>query len=276
LRLNSQFENKFFDNRRSKITGKLQKAIRNVSSGLKVLGAADDPAGLSISETTRSQIRGLAQAQHNIQDGMAFLKTTEDGLMKTNEDIQRLYEVSVMASNDTMDNSSRLEVQGEVDGLLTSIQQTAETVQFNTRNLLGPETRPDKQKDISIQSGPNSNGSMMLELMDITTGSLGLANASVETRENAVELMKTSKNAISNIAGYLSKIGSQYSSLENNLNNSLTLQNSLTTIEANIRDSDIGKEVMNLTINKLLLDGINTLHKYSDDQRQNFEKVLFD
>ncbi|WML46075.1 flagellin [Neobacillus sp. PS3-40] len=276
MRLNSQFENKFFDNRRSKITGKLQKAIRNVSSGLKVLGAADNPAGLSISETTRSQIRGLAQAQRNIQDGMAFLKTTEDGLMKTNEDIQRLYEVSIMASNDTMDNSSRLEVQGEVDGLLTSIQQTAETVQFNTRNLLGPETRPDKQKDISIQSGPNSNGSMTLELMDITTGSLGLANASVETRENAVELMKTSKNAISNIAGYLSKIGSQYSSLENNLNNSLTLQNSLTTIEANIRDSDIGKEVMNLTINKLLLDGINTLHKYSDDQRQNFEKVLFE
>lgn len=115
MRLNSQFENRFFEKRSSKIAEKIQKATRNVSSGVKVQSAADNAAGLAISETTRAQIRGLAQSQRNIQDGIALLKTAEDGLMKTNEDVQRLYEVSVMASNDTMDDQSRTELQVEVE-----------------------------------------------------------------------------------------------------------------------------------------------------------------
>lgn len=276
MRLNSQYENRFFENRRSRISAKLEKATRNASSGLKVQGAADDPAGLAVSETTRAQIRGLAQSQRNIQDGIALLKTTEDGLMKTNEDIQRLYELSVMASNDTMDDQSRAGIQVEVNDLLSSIQQTAETVQFNTRNLLGPDNRPDKQKDISIQLGSNSNGSMTVNLMDITTESLGLKNASVETHDNAKQLLQNSKVAITNITGHLTSIGSQYSALEHNLDNSLTLQNNLTTIESNIRDADMGKEVMNLAIDKVLSEAINTIHKYTDDQKQHFEKILFE
>ncbi|WML46892.1 hypothetical protein RCG23_14765 [Neobacillus sp. PS3-34] len=77
MRLNSQYENKFFENRRNKVNDKLQKATRNASSGMKVQGAADDAAGLAISETTRAQIRGLAQSQRNIQDGIALLKTAK-------------------------------------------------------------------------------------------------------------------------------------------------------------------------------------------------------
>lgn len=195
--------------------------------------------------------------------------------MKTNEDVQRLYEVSVMASNDTMDDQSRTELQVEVEQLLSSIQQTAETVQFNTRNLLGPETRLDKQKYISLTVGAGSNENLTIELMDITNENLGLTNASVKPKENAEKLLKKSQNVITNIAGYLTRIGAQYSALEHNLDNSLTLQNNLTTIESSIRDSNIGKEVMDLTINKVLSDALNTLHKYSDDQRQSFEKVLF-
>jgi flagellin len=275
LRLNSQYENRFFQNRRLLIDKKLEKATRNASSGLKVLGAADDPSGLSVSETIRGQIRGLAQSQRNMQDGIALLKTAEDGLMSTNENVQRLYELSVMSSNDTMDNESRAGIQVEVNQLLSSIQQTAENVQFNTRNLLGPEKRPDKLEDINIQLGSNSNQSMTVHLMDITTESLGLKNASVETKDDAAQLLKSSKDIIKKITGHLTRLGSQYSALESNLGNALTLQDNLTTIEANIRDADMGKEVMNLAIDKVLSEAINTLHKYTDDQKQNFEKVLF-
>jgi flagellin len=275
LRLNSQFENRFFENRRLLIERKLEKTTRNASSGMKVLGAADDPAGLAVSETTRAQIRGLAQSQRNIQDGIALLKTTEDGLMKTNEDVQRLYELSVMASNDTMDNESREGIQVEVNDLLSSIQQTAETVQFNTRNLLGPNNLSDKQKDITLQLGSNAKDSITIHLIDITTESLGLNNASVTTKENANQLLQDSKTALTQIIGHLTRIGSQYSALEHNIENSQTLQKNLTTIEANIRDADMGKEVMNLAISKVVSEAINTLHKYSDDQRQHFEKVLF-
>jgi flagellin len=275
LRLNSQFENRFFENRRLLIERKLEKTTRNASSGMKVLGAADDPAGLAVSETTRAQIRGLAQSQRNIQDGIALLKTAEDGLMKTNEDVQRLYELSVMASNDTINGQDRAGIQVEVEQILSSIQQTAETVEFNTRNLLGRNNSPDKLKDITIQLGSNANDSMTVHLMDLTTESLGLNGASVVTEENANQLLQKSKEVITNITGHLTRIGSQYAALEHNIENSLVLQNNLTTIEANIRDADMGKEVMNLAINKVVSEAINTLHKYSVDQRQHFEKVLF-
>jgi flagellin len=272
LRLNSQFENKFFETRRTKIVAKLQKATRNAASGLKVISAADDPAGLEVSETTRAQIRGLGQSQRNIQDSMALLKTAEDGVMKTNEEVQRLHELSVMASSDTMDDESRTGIQVEVKDLLESIQETANSVQFNTLNLLSSGLDNSK---LNIQLGADSKESMKIELIDLTTEKLGLSNASVVPKENALKLIKSTQNAITTLTGHLSKLGAQSSALEQNLNNSLTLQSNLTTIEANIRDSDIGKEVMNLAIDNMLNDVNQTLYKYTDDQKQHFEKLLF-
>jgi flagellin len=273
LRLTSQYENKVFENRRYKINEKLQKAIRNTSSGIKVHSSADDPAGLAISETTRAQIRGLGQSQRNIQDSMSLLKTAEDGLMKTNEDVQRLYELSLSALNDTMNDKSREEAQVEVNQLLSSIEQTANSVQFNTSNLL---SKGLDAKKIKIQLGSGANESMTVELMDITLQKLGLSNASIEPRENANKLLNTTKDVITTITGHLTRIGSQYSALEKNMENSLTLQNNLTTIESNIRDSNIGKEVIELAIDKILSEVNLSLHNYTDDQKQNFEKILFE
>jgi flagellin len=273
LRLNSDYENKFLNNRGSKITARLNKATRNISSGLKVLTAADDPAGLAVSETTRAQIRGLAQSQRNIQDGMSYLSATEDGLAKTNEDIQRLYELSVMALNDTMDDESRGEVQIEVNQLVSSIKQTADTVQFNTVNLFGANNF--MEKDMVIQLGAGAGQTMKVQLIDISTEKLGLAKASVEPKENASKLLEAAQKAIKTVTGYLTQVGSQYSALEHTINSSLELQNSLTKIESSIRDSDVGKEAMELAIDQMLNDVNQNLHKYSTDQKQQYEKVLF-
>lgn len=275
MRLNSDYDNKFLNNRGSKITARLNRATRNISSGLKVLTAADDPAGLAVSETTRAQIRGLAQSQRNIQDGMSYLSATEDGLTKTNEDIQRLYELSVMALNDTMDDESRGEVQIEVNQLVSSIKQTADTVQFNTTNLFGANNAKDNPKNIVIQLGSGSGQTMKVQLIDISTSKLGLANASVKTKEDAAKLLETTQKAIKTVTGYITQVGSQYSALEHTMNSSLALQNNLTKIESSIRDSDIGKETMELAIYQILSDVNQNLHKYSTDQKQQYEKVLF-
>ncbi|WP_374049856.1 flagellin [Neobacillus sp. PS3-34] len=117
---------------------------------------------------------------------------------------------------------------------------------------------------------------MTIDLIDLTTGSLGLSNASVETRDTAKQLLQLSQNVITNIAGQLTRLGSQYSALEHNLDNSMVLQYNLTTIESNIRDADMGKETMLLAINKVLTEATYSLHKFSDDQKQHFEKVLFE
>jgi flagellin len=275
LRLNSDYENKLLQNRGSRIQKKLDKDTRNISSGLKVVTAADDPSGLAVSETMRAQIRGLAQSQRNIQDGMSFLTATEDGLKKTNEDIQRLYEVSVMAMDDSMDVDRRSEIQTEVNELVSSIKQTSDTVQFNTLNLLGSDTKPDKLNNAAIQLGSGPNQAMTIQLMDISPEKLGLANASVDTFEDANKLLIASQNAIKKISGYLNLVGSQYSSLEHSMNSSLALQNNLTKIDSNIRDTDVGKETMELAIDKILSEANLNLNKYTEDQKQQFEKVLF-
>jgi flagellin len=272
LRLNSQYEMKFFLNRRSNVDKRLEKVTRNASSGLQLLSASDNPAGLAISEKTRAQIRGLGQAQRNIQDGIGLLKTVEDGLMKTNEDVQRLYELSVMAANDTMDDQSRAGVQIEVKEILSSIQQTAETVQFNTQNLLGPNNQQDK---LNIQIGSGVSETITIDLLDISMDGLGITNASLETNDNAKQLLETTQKIITNISGHLTRFGSQYSALEHNLTNSYTLQNNLTTIESSIRDANMGKETMDLAIGKVLSEALNSFHKFSSDQRQSFEQVLF-
>lgn len=275
LRLNSDYENKLLQNRGSRIQKKLDKDTRNISFGLKVVTAADDPSGLAVSETMRAQIRGLAQSQRNIQDGMSFLTATEDGLKKTNEDIQRLYEVSVMAMDDSMDVDRRSEIQTEVNELVSSIKQTSDTVQFNTLNLLGSDTKPDKLNNAAIQLGSGPNQAMTIQLMDISPEKLGLANASVYSFEDANKLLITSQNAIKKISGYLNLVGSQYSALEHSMDSSLALQNNLTKIDSSIRDSDVGKETMELAIDKILSEANLNLNKYTEDQKQQFEKVLF-
>lgn len=108
-----------------------------LASGLRINKAADDAAGLAISEKMRAQIRGLKQAQRNIQDGISLIQTAEGGLSSIlNPPLQRLRELAVQASNDTLTNSDRMEIQKEVDQLKQSVDEIANNTHFNGIHLL--------------------------------------------------------------------------------------------------------------------------------------------
>ncbi|MDR2480547.1 MAG: hypothetical protein LBD48_14710, partial [Treponema sp.] len=112
------------------------KSLAKLSSGLRINQAADDAAGLAISEKMRGQIRGLEQAQRNTQDGISLIQTAEGALSETHSILQRMRELAVQAANDTYTAQDRADIQKEIDQLLQEIDRIANTTQFNSKNLL--------------------------------------------------------------------------------------------------------------------------------------------
>ncbi len=119
---------------------RLNKSLERLSSGLRINRAADDAAGLAISEKMRGQIQGLNQAMRNAQDGISLIQTAEGALNETHSILQRMRELSVQAANDTLTASDRMEIQKEIDQLTTEIDRIANTTEFNTKKLLDGTT----------------------------------------------------------------------------------------------------------------------------------------
>ncbi|MBO8138811.1 MAG: hypothetical protein H0Z40_11950 [Desulfotomaculum sp.] len=113
-----------------------QKSLEKLSSGLRINKAADDAAGLAISEKMRAQIRGLEQAKRNAQDSISLLQTAEGGLNETHTILQRMRELAVQAANDTNTDDDRAEIQKEIEQLKEEINRIANTTEFNTKKLL--------------------------------------------------------------------------------------------------------------------------------------------
>ncbi|MDR1874469.1 MAG: flagellin, partial [Synergistaceae bacterium] len=117
-------------------TNSLQKSIQKLSSGLRINSAADDAAGLAISEKMRAQIRGLDRAVSNSQDGISMIQTAEGALSETHSILQRMRELSVQAANDTLTQQDRGYIQLEIDALREEITRIGNTTQFNKKKLL--------------------------------------------------------------------------------------------------------------------------------------------
>jgi flagellin len=114
----------------------LSKSLERLSSGKRINGAADDAAGLAISEKMKGQMRGLSQAQRNAQDGISMIQTAEGALKETHSMLQRMRELTVQANNGTNTQEDRINIQDEISQLQTEITKTAERTQFNNQDLL--------------------------------------------------------------------------------------------------------------------------------------------
>ncbi|GHS94584.1 hypothetical protein AGMMS50276_07590 [Synergistales bacterium] len=136
MRINHNIPALYAYNALSDTNNQLQKTIRNLSTGLRINSAADDAAGLGISEKMRSQIRGLDQATRNAQDGISMIQTAEGALQEVHSMLQRMRELAVQAANDTLTSEDRAHIQGEIDQLKIEVDRIANTTQFNKKRLL--------------------------------------------------------------------------------------------------------------------------------------------
>src|SRR5437899_2743103 len=172
MRINTNIE-AFNAQRNLQATGlTYAKSVEKLSSGLRINRASDDAAGLSISEKLRSQIRGLAQAQRNAQDGISMIQTGEGAMNEIHDMLQRMRELAVEASNDTLSASDRTAVNTEVQALRNEIDSVGNRTQFNGKTLLDGSVAA-----ANFQVGPNAADTLVVGFSDVRIAALGLTAA---------------------------------------------------------------------------------------------------
>ncbi|MBU0567315.1 flagellin [bacterium] len=156
----------------NKMMHTLGRNIEQLSTGYRINHARDDVAGLEVSETMRSQVRGLAQAERNIMDGMSLLQTAEAGLIELTDMVQRIRELAVQAANATYTSHDRSKIQLEVDQITSEISRLASSVQFNTRKVLAGLS-------FTFQVGANYSNTIGIRIKTVSAQSLGLWDSGI-------------------------------------------------------------------------------------------------
>jgi len=171
-------------NQLSQTNNKLSKSLERLSSGKRINGAADDAAGLAISEKMNAQTRGLAQAQRNAQDGISMIQTAEGALKESHSILQRMRELSVQSANDTNTSEDRAEIQKEVDELAKELTRISNNTEFNTQTLLNGAVKSDGLGEATFQIGSNKDQNIDLSVNAMDAFSLGVSGTSAEADGN--------------------------------------------------------------------------------------------
>lgn len=220
------------------------RSMERISTGLRINRAADDPAGLAISEKMRAQIRGLRQASRNAQDAISMLNVADGALGETHAILHRLREIAVYASTGTLTETEREALQMEFDELVKAIDDIGGNTQFNTMNLL--DGSRDEEDPLIIQIGANAGQNMDISFDDMRSEGLGLDVVSVGTAEAANDAIGIVDEAIKRVSTQRSYIGAKTRRLEHTINNLENTAVNLADAESRIRDADIAEEMMNM------------------------------
>ncbi len=240
-------------NRQLGITTSAQaKSTEKLSSGYKINRAADDAAGLSISEKMRSQIRGLNKASSNAQDGVSLVQTAEGALNETHSILQRMNELATQAANGTNTSVDRSAIRAELDQLTSEINRIQSTTQFNTMNLLDG-TFSGATKQMKLQVGALSGQSINFSIANMCATKIGLNTAlSVSTFTKAGSYMKAVQDAIEVVSKQRSAMGAIQNRLEHTIANLDTTSENTQSAESRIRDTDMASEMVTYSKNNIL------------------------
>lgn len=225
------------------------RAMERISTGLRINRAADDPAGLAISEKMRAQIRGLRQASRNSQDAISMLNVADGALSETHAILHRLREISVYSATGTLTEHERTALQLEFNELVKAIDDIGGNTQFNTITLLDGKRNEDDP--LLIQVGANAGQTMDISFADMRGGALKLKDKdgniiSVSTAEEANAAIGIVDEAINQVSTQRAYIGAKTRRLEHTINNLENTALNLADAESRIRDADLAEEVMNM------------------------------
>lgn len=227
-------------------TSGLQKSTEKLSSGYKINRAADDAAGLSISEKMRNQIRGLNKASDNAQDGISLVQTAEGALNEVHSMLQRMSELAVQAANDTNQTVDKNALEAEVTQLQTEIKRVGSTTQFNKMNILDGTFIAKK-----LQVGANANQTISVSISDLAnvTSEALAAHVSGQTAQSAITSIQSSITKLSTLR---SKLGAIQNRLEHTVANLDNISENTQSAESRIRDTDMAEEMVQYSKNNIL------------------------
>ncbi|RJE85637.1 flagellin [Paenibacillus sp. 1011MAR3C5] len=232
------------------------KSMEKLSSGLKINRAADDAAGLAVSEKMRGQIRGLEQAQRNVQDGISFVQTAEGAMNEVSAMLTRMKELNVQKANGTYSDTDTANIDLELNQLGSQIDKIMTDTKFNGISISGTGS-------VSIQA---NDASQVISISLVSTnGFSGLTSSSdIDAIETAIE----------NVATQRATLGATQNRLEYTSNNLGTTVENLTAAESRIRDTDMAKEMVELTKNNILLQASQAMLAQANSAPQGVLSLL--
>ena len=227
-------------------TNGLQKSTEKLSSGYKINRAADDAAGLSISEKMRNQIRGLNKASDNAQDGISLVQTAEGALNEVHSMLQRMSELAVQAANDTNQTVDKNALEAEVTQLQTEIKRVGSTTQFNKMNILdGTFTA----KNLQVGANANQTISVSISALAGVTSEALATHVSGAAAQSAITSIQSSITKLSTLR---SKLGAIQNRLEHTVANLDNISENTQSAESRIRDTDMAEEMVQYSKNNIL------------------------
>jgi flagellin len=261
LMINTNIE--AYDAHRNLVTteNSLAKSMQRLSSGLRINSAADDAAGLAISQKLTGQVNGLDQAQRNVQDGVSLVQTAEGSLNQVHAMLQRIRELAVQYQNGTLATSDQAAIQSEVNQLTSEINRIGTTAQFNGIALFSGSTT------ISFQVGANDG-----EVIAVSTTAMASLVGTISLGTS------TTLSSIDGFIGAVSDQRAQFGAVQNRLqytlDNLATYQENLTSSLSRIRDVDMASEMVNFTKEQILQQAGTSMLAQANQAPQSVLKLL--
>ncbi|MBK7878552.1 MAG: flagellin FliC [Planctomycetes bacterium] len=247
LRVNTNIASLTAQRNLTTVSTRLGGNYSRLSSGLRIATAADDAAGLAISERMRSQIRSYGAAARNAQDGISLVQTAEGALNETSNILSRMRELAVQAANGTLSDTDRDTINQEVTALVSELDRIASSTDFNGIALLdGTSTTA------SIQVGLDSGETIDISLQDTTAGTLGVDTVDVGTAQDASDALADIDTAIDTVNTSRGSLGAAQNRLTSSYTSILNARENLSAAESRIRDVDVASETADLTRNSIM------------------------
>jgi len=239
----------------------ISKSLEKLSSGLRINRAGDDASGLAVSEKLRSQIRGLNQAERNIQNGVSFIQATEGYLQETQDILGRIRELAVQAANGVYTDEDRMMIQVEISQLVDEVNRIASHAQFNGMNVLTGAFARDSAagKVMQLQVGANMDQSKQIFVGTMTAAALGLTDRqgqdgmiSIATVEDANLTIGALDSALQSVNRQRADLGAYQNRFEIAAEGVAIASENMQAAESRIRDVNMASEMVNFTRDSIL------------------------
>lgn len=267
MRINTNLNAMIATNQMSKNTALAGSSMEKLSTGLRITKAGDDAAGLAVSEKMRAQIRGMEQAERNVQDGISMVQTAEGALEEAGNIAQRMRELGVQAGNDTLSNEDKSKVKEELLQLQDEMKKISEETKFNGKKLL------NTAGTFTIQAGANSE-TRTIATANLSSIANGLSTITISSSAQAQSFVENVDKALTSINDARSALGAMQNRLEYTANNLTTSTENLTAAESRIRDVDVAKEMVTLSKLNILNQASQAMVSQAKQQPESVSQLL--
>jgi flagellin len=222
----------------------LSNTLGRISSGLRVNSAADDAAGMGVATNLETDAKSTTQAMRNANDGISIIQTAESASNEVVDILQRMRELAVQSSSETLDNDERSYISDEFDELSDEIARIANVTEFNGIELSDGTTA---SLDVQVGIQNDSSSQIAITLGDLTTTTLGLSSTDLGSVTGAQAAIDEIDAALDTVNGYRSDLGSVQNRLDSAINNSQAYLEALSSAQSNIQDADFAHETSEMT-----------------------------